>query len=148
MDSYRAVKVPATSRKGLSKPQYKKTTRKSCAGVLTFLARTNALNSRAICTVSCGRSCKRSSKSVSGSVRGNCIGRFSCKRQGKILTLFSIPSFSMIYTLSWRLCHWSPSRECVEQGFGFLEVGGVKPLGEPVVDLRQQFVGLGALALA
>ena len=31
--------MPATSRKGLSKPQYKKTTRKSCAGVLTFLAR-------------------------------------------------------------------------------------------------------------
>ena len=47
-----------------------------------------------------------------------------------------------------RRYHWSPSRECVEQGFDFLEVGGVKPLGEPVVDLRQQFVGLGALALA
>ena len=31
-------KMPATSRKGLSKPQYKKTTRKSCVGVLTFLA--------------------------------------------------------------------------------------------------------------
>ena len=62
MDSYRAVKVPATSRKGLSKPQYKKTTRKSCAGVLTFLARTKALNSRAICAVSGGRSCKSSSQ--------------------------------------------------------------------------------------
>src|SRR5712692_6693254 len=103
MDSYRAVKVPATSRKGLSKPQYKKTTRKSCAGVLTFLALTNALNSRAICTVSGGRSCKSSSKSVSGSVRGNCMRHFSCKRQGKLFTSCSMPSFSMIYSLSWRL---------------------------------------------
>src|SRR2546422_348179 len=51
MDSDKAVKMPATSRKDLSKPQYKKTTRKSCSGVLTFLGLTNALNSRAICTV-------------------------------------------------------------------------------------------------
>src|SRR2546422_8031039 len=50
MDSDKAVKMPATSRKDLSKPQYKKTTRKSCSGVLTFLDLTNALNSRAICT--------------------------------------------------------------------------------------------------
>src|SRR5262245_48157706 len=103
MDSYRAVKVPATSRKDLSKPQYKKTTRKSCAGVLTFLALTNALNSRAICMVSGGRSCKSSSKSVSGSVRGNCMGRFSCRQQGKIFTSCSMPFFSPIYSLSWRL---------------------------------------------
>src|SRR5512132_205133 len=103
MDSYRAVKMPATSRKGLSKPQYKKTTRKSCAGVLTFLALTNALNSRAICTVSGGRSCKSSSKSVSGSVRGNCMGRFSCRQQGDIFTSCSMPSFSPIYSVSWRL---------------------------------------------
>src|SRR5215468_11419525 len=54
MDSYRAVKVPATSRKGLSNPQYKKTIRKSCAGVFTFLALTKALNARAICTDSAG----------------------------------------------------------------------------------------------
>src|SRR5216117_2698678 len=73
MGSYRTVKVPATSRKGLSNPQYKKTTRKSCVGVFTFLALTNALNARAICIVSEGRSCKSSSKSVSGSVRGNCM---------------------------------------------------------------------------
>src|SRR2546426_5648684 len=86
MDSYRAVKMPATSRKGLSKPQYKKTTRKSCSGVLTFLGLTNALNSRAICTVAGGRSCKSSSKSVSGSVKGNGMGRFSCQREGKIFT--------------------------------------------------------------
>src|SRR5262249_17452720 len=102
MDSYRAVKVPATSRKDLSKPQYKKTTRKSCAGVLTFLARTNALNARAICTVSGGRSCKSSSKSVSGSVRGNCMRHFSCRWQGKSCTLCSMPSFSLLYSLSWR----------------------------------------------
>src|SRR5215831_19477464 len=82
-----AVKVPATSRKDLPKPQYKKTTRKSCPGVLTFLARTNALNSRAICAVSGGRSCKSSSKSVSGSVRGNCMGHLSCRQQGTILNL-------------------------------------------------------------
>src|SRR5262249_49248607 len=110
MDSYRTVKMPATSRKGLSKPQYKKTTRKSCAGVLTFLARTNALNSRAICMVSGGRSCKSSSKSVSGSVRGNCIGRFSCRQQGKIFTSCSMPSFSPIYSLSWRL--WEGADPC------------------------------------
>src|SRR6516164_4923544 len=86
MDSYRAVKVPATSRKDLSKPQYKKTTRKSCSGVLTFLGLTNALNSRAICTVAGGRSCKSSSKSVSGSGKGNCMGYFSCQWEGKIFT--------------------------------------------------------------
>src|SRR5207245_2492184 len=103
MDSYRAVKVPATSRKGLSKPQYKKTTRKSCAGVLTFLARTKALNSRAICAVSGGRSCKSSSKSVSGSVRGNCMGCFSCGREGHMFPPCSMPSVPTIYSLSWRL---------------------------------------------
>src|SRR5215208_2530693 len=102
MDSYRAVKVPATSRKGLSKPQYKKTTRKSCAGVLTFLALTNALNARAICTVSAGRSCKSSSKSVSGSVRGNCMDTSPVGKQGKSFTSCSMPSSFMIYSLSWR----------------------------------------------
>ena len=30
---------------------------------------------------------------------------------------------------------------------GLLEIGGVKALGEPAVDRRQQLVGLGALAL-
>src|SRR4029453_15226338 len=113
MDSYRAVKMPATSRKGLSKPQYKKTTRKSCAGVLTFLALTNALNSRAICTVSGGRSCKSSSKSVSGSVRGNCMGRFSCRQQGDIFTSCSMPSFSPILRGAWRLWVDAPGGEKV-----------------------------------
>src|SRR5712664_1232251 len=103
MDSYSAVKVPATSRKGLSKPQYKKTTRKSCSGVLTFLARPKAVNSRAICAVSGGRSCKSSSKSVSGSVRGNGMVCFSCGREGPRFPPCSMPSFSPIYSLSWRL---------------------------------------------
>ena len=49
--SYGSVKSAAVSRNDVSKPQYKKTTRKSCSGVLTFLGLTNALNSRAICTV-------------------------------------------------------------------------------------------------
>src|SRR6266446_6739601 len=98
MDSYRAVKVPATSRKDLSKPQYKKTTRKSCSGVLTFLGLTNALNSRAICTVAGGRSCKSSSKSVSGSVKGNCMGRFSCQREGKIFTSMQ---YGLIFYAVW-----------------------------------------------
>ena len=112
MASYSAVKVPATSRKDLSKPQYKKTTRKSCSGVLTFLARTKALNSRAICAVSGGRSCKSSSKSVSGSVRGNCMGWFSCRQQGTISISCSMLSFALIYSLSWRL--WdSPSPRLV-----------------------------------
>src|SRR6266436_5425703 len=110
MDSYRAVKVPATSRKGLSKPQYKKTTRKSCAGVLTFLTRTKALNSRAICAVSGGRSCKSSSKSVSGSVRGNGMVCFSCGREGPRFPPCSMPSFSPIYSLSWRLWGHGPPR--------------------------------------
>src|SRR5215831_9470996 len=123
MDSYRAVKVPATSRKDLSKPQYKKTTRKSCAGVLTFLARTNALNSRAICTVSGGRSCKSSSKSVSGSVRGNCMRHFSCRRQGKIFTSCSMPSFSLIYSLSWRKWPLAPGIDVLHDVLDEREVG-------------------------
>jgi hypothetical protein len=57
----------------LSTPQYNKTTRKSCAGVLIFRTRAKALNSRAIDTVSGGRSCRSSSKSVSGSARGSCM---------------------------------------------------------------------------
>lgn len=39
-------------RKDLSKPQYNNTIRKSCSGVFTFLARTKALNSLAIWTLS------------------------------------------------------------------------------------------------
>src|SRR5437867_5083157 len=108
MASYSAVKVPATSRKDLSKPQYKKTTRKSCSGVFTFLARTKALNSRAICAVSGGRSCKSPSKSVSGSVRGNCMGCFSCRREGQMFPPCSMPSFAMTYSLSWRICPFAP----------------------------------------
>ena len=38
-------------------------------------------------------------------------------------------------------------RQRLQQGFGLLEVSGVKALGEPAVDRRQQLVGLGALAL-
>jgi hypothetical protein len=38
-------------------------------------------------------------------------------------------------------------RQRVEQRLGLLEVGGVKALGEPAVDGRQQLMGLGALAL-
>src|SRR5215475_9334688 len=45
-----------------------------------------------------------------------------------------------------RYC-WSLSRECIEQRLGLLQVDGVKSLGEPVVHLHQQRVGLSALAL-
>src|SRR3989442_15167612 len=38
-------------------------------------------------------------------------------------------------------------RQLVEQRLGLLEVRGVKALGEPVIDRRQQVVGLGPLAL-
>ena len=38
-------------------------------------------------------------------------------------------------------------RQRVQQRLGLLEVGGVKTLGEPVVDGRQEVVGLGTLAL-
>ena len=40
------------------------------------------------------------------------------------------------------------SGQFLQQAFGLLEIGGVKPLGEPAVDFRQQLAGLGALALA
>src|SRR5262249_43418220 len=110
IDSYKTVKVPATSRKGLSKPQYKRTMRKSCSGVRTFLARTKALNSRAMGAVSGGRSCKRSSKSVSGSVRGNCMGCFSCRGEGQMFPPCSMPLFSMTYSLSWRIWGWGACR--------------------------------------
>src|SRR4029453_7692542 len=103
IDSYKTVKVPATSRKGLSKPQYKKTMRKSCSGVRTFLARTKALNSRAMGAVSGGRECQRSSKNLSGSVRGNCMGCFSCRGEGQMFPPCSMPLFSMTYSLSWRI---------------------------------------------
>jgi hypothetical protein len=35
-------------------------------------------------------------------------------------------------------CHGFPSRERFEQRLGLLEVGGVKALGEPAVDLGQE----------
>src|SRR4029450_10827253 len=73
IDSYRSVKAAGVSRSDLSTPQYKKTTRKSCCGVLTFFARTKALNSRAIAIVSGGRSCNRSANKVSGSTGGICM---------------------------------------------------------------------------
>jgi hypothetical protein len=44
--------------------------------------------------------------------------------------------------------HWSPSRECIEQCLGFLEVGGIKAFGEPAINRLEQCVGLSALALA
>src|SRR4029453_9211701 len=103
----------------------KKTTRKSCAGVWTFLARTKALNSRAICAVSGGRSCKSSSKSVSGSVRGNCMVCFSCGREGYMFPPCSMPSFPTIYSLSWRLCLAPPRhRELYDGAVGHI---GARP---------------------
>src|SRR5215471_1742313 len=64
-----------------------------------------------------------------------------------------MPSCSMIYILSWRL--WGSQgvstagalRQRVQQRLRLLEVGGVKPLGEPAVDGCQQLVGFGPLAL-
>ena len=85
MDSDRAVQVPATARQGGSHPQEKKTTRKRCAGVLTFVALTKAVQARAICTVSEGRSCKSASKSVSGSVRGNCMDTSPVGSRGNVV---------------------------------------------------------------
>lgn len=93
MDSYRAVQVPATSRKDLSNPHYKQTTRKSCTGVLPFLARPNALHARAICTVSAGRSCQRSSQSVAGSVRGHCMSTSPVGSRGKVFLHAGCPHF-------------------------------------------------------
>ena len=43
-------------------------------------------------------------------------------------------------------CALSP--KFLQERLGFLEVGGVKALGEPAVDRRQQLAGFGALALA
>ena len=40
------------------------------------------------------------------------------------------------------------SCQCLQQCFGLLEIGGVKSLGEPAVDLRQELVSRGTLALA
>ncbi len=39
------------------------------------------------------------------------------------------------------------SAERVEERLGLLEIGGVKPLGEPAVDRCQEAVSLGAFAL-
>src|SRR4029453_11953884 len=104
IDSYRSVKSAAVSRSDLSTPQYKKTTRKSCWGVLTFFARTKALNSRAIAVVSGGRSCNRSLKRVSGSWGGICMG--DSLEDEETMTPCSMPLLSMPYTLSWRI--WGP----------------------------------------
>ena len=38
-------------------------------------------------------------------------------------------------------------RQRVQQGFGFLEVSGVKALGEPAIDRGENIVGFDALAL-
>src|SRR5216683_1170752 len=104
--SYSRVKAAAVSRSDLSTPQYKKTTRKSYWGVLTFFARTKALNSRAILTVSSGRSCNRSSKRVSGSGGGICmVDSLGCE---ETLAPCSMPLLSMPYTLSWRKWGHSP----------------------------------------
>jgi hypothetical protein len=83
IDSYRAVKMPATSRQGLAKPQETTTTRQSCPGGLTVLALTHAWQARALWMVSGGRSGNSSSKSVSGSVRGSCLSHFSWRRRGQ-----------------------------------------------------------------
>src|SRR5262249_4234990 len=40
-----------------------------------------------------------------------------------------------------------PSHYRLQQRFSFLQVGGVKPLGKPAVDRRQQVVSCRALAL-
>src|SRR5262245_46350478 len=54
---------------------------------------------------------------------------------------------------SWAMCIAGvlsvPELSCqlFQQRLRLLEIGGVKPLGEPTVDWRQQRVGLGALAL-
>src|SRR2546421_2951220 len=100
IDSYRSVKSAAVSRSDLSTPQYNKTTRKSCCGVLTFLARTKALNSRAMAVVSGGRSCKRSSNRVSGSGGGSCMA--DSLSDEETIAPCSMPLPSMPYTLSWR----------------------------------------------
>src|SRR5712691_8219059 len=39
------------------------------------------------------------------------------------------------------------SHQRIEQRPGILEVGGIKAFGEPAIDLGQQLVGCGALAL-
>src|SRR4029453_11357656 len=100
IDSYSSVKSAAVSRSDLSTPQYKKTTRKSCWGVLTFFARTKALNSRAIVVVSGGRSCNRSSKRVSGSRGGICM--VDSLWYEETMAPCSMPLISIPYTLSWR----------------------------------------------
>src|SRR5262245_8997966 len=41
----------------------------------------------------------------------------------------------------------SGSRQLIEQCPGLLQVGGVKPFGEPVVDLGQELAGFSALVL-
>jgi hypothetical protein len=38
-------------------------------------------------------------------------------------------------------------RQHLQQGFGFLEISGIKALGEPAVDRGQQLVRFGPLAL-
>ena len=40
------------------------------------------------------------------------------------------------------------SRELFQQGFGLLEVGGIKALGEPAIDGCQQLISISALVLA
>src|SRR6266508_2647021 len=56
-------------------------------------------------------------------------------------------------TKAWRrvkvvpMCVYPLSLQGFQQGLGLLEVGGVKALGEPAVDLGQELMGIGALAL-
>jgi hypothetical protein len=55
-----------------------------------------------------------------------------------------------IYIQRWERKGMSASatlRQRLQQCLGFLEVCGVKPLGEPAVDRGQQLIRLGPLAL-
>src|SRR5712691_3559622 len=45
------------------------------------------------------------------------------------------------------LCTPGVSLQLLQQRFGLLKIGGVKPLGAPAVDRREELVGLSALAL-
>jgi hypothetical protein len=106
MDSYRAVKMPATSRQDLAKPQEPKTTRKRCAGGCTFLARTNALRARAVCAVSSrgaglAKAPHRAYLALSGATAW---GASPGGSRGPSGISCRMPSCSMIYILSWRLC--------------------------------------------
>src|SRR5262245_51150465 len=82
-----------------------------------------------------GRSCTKMSRNWSQTSKGSSLQRprrESAKRQSASTCVTAMEVWEV----------WQVSRHCIQQRFGVLKIGSVKPLGKPGVDLGQQVVRL------